>query len=220
MEDLIRMFCQRVFAAINDVTNRTTKQEELDKIISKRNERFAKRLDIGDKVQFPRLIYSHFGIFVGMMNITKEQDNIEQKFDGDIAHLTDLPTAQGLPFKKSIRPENNAIQLGHFLDIAGKSVALKNHELDRIYSPLPKEVIKGKAIEKLGNVGYNLFNGNCEHFANYCRYNRPISNQVLSLSALLTYGIFWTIFYLGKDNNLSLIVVYLAIKSYVFYFLF
>lgn len=67
------------------------------------------------------------------MNVTIEQDNIEQQFEGDIAHLTDLPTAQDLPFKVSIRPENNAIQLGHFMDIADKSVALKNHELDRIY---------------------------------------------------------------------------------------
>uniref|UniRef100_A0A2C9LVE3 LRAT domain-containing protein n=1 Tax=Biomphalaria glabrata TaxID=6526 RepID=A0A2C9LVE3_BIOGL len=219
MEDLVRILCQHVFAAINDVRNRTSQQVALDKAILNRNRRFAQLLDIGDKVQFPRKIYSHYGIFVGRMNVTIEQDNIEQQFDGDIAHLTDLPTAQDLPFKVSIRPENNAIQLGHFMDIADKSVALKNHELDRIYLPLPNEVIRAKAIKKLGDVGYNLFFGNCEHFANYCRYNRSISNQVLNVFAKISYGTFWISFYLTKDNvnKLSLILLYFAFK-YRMYF--
>ena len=43
---------------------------------------------------------------------------------------------------------------------------------------LSNEDIVSRAISKVGEVGYNIMFSNCEHFANWCRYNIQRSEQV------------------------------------------
>jgi len=35
-----------------------------------------------------------------------------------------------------------------------------------------------EALSKIGEIGYNLMWANCEHFAKFCRYGAPSSDQV------------------------------------------
>lgn len=35
-----------------------------------------------------------------------------------------------------------------------------------------------RAMEMIGEIGYNVLWSNCEHFASYCRYGRHKSDQV------------------------------------------
>ena len=44
-------------------------------------------------------------------------------------------------------------------------------------SPIAMENME-KALEMVGKEGYSYLFGNCETFANYCRYGEPVSFQV------------------------------------------
>ncbi|XP_078335388.1 uncharacterized protein LOC111135554 isoform X2 [Crassostrea virginica] len=53
-------------------------------------------------------------------------------------------------------------------------------------SPIAMENME-KALEMVGKEGYSYLFGNCETFANYCRYGEPVSFQaVFALELLMT----------------------------------
>lgn len=43
----------------------------------------------------------------------------------------------------------------------------------------PPEVVLERAVEKIGEMGYNVFKNNCEHFATFCKTGRKICAQVV-----------------------------------------
>lgn len=49
---------------------------------------------------------------------------------------------------------------------------------NKMFRPLPVEMIIEKAESSLNQLGYNLIYDNCEHFATGCRYGEEVSQQV------------------------------------------
>ncbi|VDN17201.1 unnamed protein product [Gongylonema pulchrum] len=53
-----------------------------------------------------------------------------------------------------------------------------NNSLDRERRPFPPAIVVNRALLMLGSSNYNILWNNCEHFANYCRYDLRESSQV------------------------------------------
>ena len=58
-----------------------------------------------------------------------------------------------------------------------KKVGVYNR-YDGKYNPLPVDKIVERAESKLGPAKYDVLRENCEHFANWCRYDKDRSEQV------------------------------------------
>ncbi len=117
-------------------------------------------LNIGDIIVAVRWggTYLHYGVYVGNRNIVHFSYHHDEKIrDTRIIKTSyaefsnDSPTFRE-PLREGMTPNS------------GKETA-------RI-----AEDMKGN---KFG--GYNLLNNNCEHFANYCKYNKKISYQIEDL---------------------------------------
>ncbi|XP_012934727.1 phospholipase A and acyltransferase 2 [Aplysia californica] len=119
------------------------------------NKRVLESLRKGDRVQFKRSLYSHWGVYIG---------------SGKIIHLTRRNAERGGP-KGVVREDD-------FWDAVGGDCAYKNNSRDNKSRPLPPDEIVKRAKSMLGDAGYNLLKDNCEHFANWCRYGETESQQV------------------------------------------
>lgn len=100
-------------------------------------------------------------------------------------YLSDEEVIQfGLPFDmlrpkeevKVLKSDINDFLQGGFLEVRvydKKEKKLKNSEED---------IIK-IALAKIGEDGYDIVHNNCEHFANYCVFNKKESKQVDDIRA-------------------------------------
>lgn len=123
----------------------------------------------GDLVKFHRCGYYHWAVYIGASEVVhiSEQTSYENQ-SGKNVLLASLEISQ-----VNIIVEN-------FWAVAGSSAAFKANERDKDWKPLPCEEIVERALSfvGLGNVQYNVFSCNCEHFAKWCRYDQFHSDQV------------------------------------------
>ncbi|XP_076436723.1 phospholipase A and acyltransferase 3-like [Babylonia areolata] len=134
------------------------------------NLQLLEQLEVGDLIQFPRGLYSHWAVYIGEGEVAHlagdGDDGIDGKFDS-----THLFTVSGRSFRKAF------VKVDRFLEVAGNSKAVRNNRKDKELTPLPADRIVGNALMKLGEVGYNVLYKNCEHFASWCRYGEEKSDQ-------------------------------------------
>ncbi|XP_049319243.1 phospholipase A and acyltransferase 4-like [Astyanax mexicanus] len=110
--------------------------------------------NVGDLIEFSRVIYSHWAVYVG---------------DGYVIHLT----------KNKNKPNKGEVKRDRLLYVAGCFRYKVNNILDYKYERKEIELILQDANSALGkNVTYNLVTHNCEHFATNLRYGKPESLQV------------------------------------------
>lgn len=110
----------------------------------------------GDIIYTDRGLYKHYGVYVG---------------SGQVIHYAG--------------PKGHEINAS-MADIIKTSIPefLKGGKLfiqpDRTKNPLPAYKIIQRAESAVGKCKgeYNLVINNCEHFANWCRYGKPVSKQV------------------------------------------
>ncbi|KAL8562986.1 hypothetical protein ACOMHN_004678 [Nucella lapillus] len=138
--------------------------------IRSHNSRLLSQLEVGDLLQFPRGVYSHWAVYIGEGEVAHlagdDDDGINGKVDS-----THLFTICGQNFRKAF------VKVDRFLEVAGRSKAIRNNRKDKQFEPLPADHIVGNALMKLGEVGYNVLYQNCEHFASWCRYGEGKSDQ-------------------------------------------
>ncbi|XP_066299031.1 phospholipase A and acyltransferase 3-like [Branchiostoma lanceolatum] len=117
------------------------------------NDDVLSRCKEGDLLEFYRISYSHWGVYVGdEMVIHRTEDNGTVKVKED-----------------------------WFWSVVGNSLVEINNRLDSWFmgwAPLPRKKIVKRARSKLGEVGYSTMMNNCEHFATWCRYGVAQSDQV------------------------------------------
>ncbi|KAH9492936.1 Phospholipase A and acyltransferase 3 [Bulinus truncatus] len=118
---------------------------------------------VGDMIEFPRGIYSHWGIYTG---------------NGKVIHLTG--DTNDIAFQSP-----STVRIDDFWKIAGESKAMVNNFLDSEFEHLPEKYIVSNAMSKLGAEGYNLIFLNCEHFVTWCRYGKAKSRQVQTVAHTL-----------------------------------
>lgn len=129
-----------------------------DIIYAKRN----KHASIG--VPWPE--YKHFGVYIGDFQVIH--------FSGSKGHETDAALAD------IIQTSLRQFLKGDFLFIQDDSEIA---EYDNTLKPFPADVIIQRAKTELGKHkgDYNLFTKNCEHFANWCRYDKKFSRQITEI---------------------------------------
>uniref|UniRef100_A0A452I8G5 LRAT domain-containing protein n=1 Tax=Gopherus agassizii TaxID=38772 RepID=A0A452I8G5_9SAUR len=107
----------------------------------------------GDLIEFQRVGYQHWGIYVGK---------------GYVVHFT-FPEF----FKAKVQKER-------LRNVARVSSYAVNNQLDKKHPPLPLSHVVKRAEHLVGkNIDYNLVMSNCEHFATLIRYGIAESQQVM-----------------------------------------
>ncbi|XP_046560867.1 phospholipase A and acyltransferase 3-like [Haliotis rubra] len=127
--------------------------------IQKHNDAVLSSLEPGDQVEFGRVLYSHWGVYIG---------------DGFVIHLASL---DGESFRKT---EKAVVRRDKIQDVAKKCKMNKNNSKGRRYrlKTFSKSEIVERAKSQLGRKGYNMLASNCEHFVSWCCYDIEISDQV------------------------------------------
>ncbi|PVD21567.1 hypothetical protein C0Q70_17365 [Pomacea canaliculata] len=138
----------------------------------------------GDLIEFPRGVYSHWAVYIGNEDVIHlagdDNDGINAEMHS--AHLTSF---SGQCFEKAVIRQDN------FFDVAGLSKAKRNNDRDGKKQPLPRSQIVKNAKSRLDEVGFNVLNRNCQHFATWCRYGVASSDQVdfLLVATVLSVGV-------------------------------
>ncbi|XP_035698725.1 uncharacterized protein LOC118431590 [Branchiostoma floridae] len=112
----------------------------------------------GDLLEFERVGYSHWGVYVGDYNV--------------IHRTEDNGTAR-------IREDS-------FWTVVGDDKAKINNSFDGTMTAMPGWKVVERARSKLGRTGYNTLFRNCEHFATWCRYGKAVSIQSITVATVST----------------------------------
>ncbi|XP_038061949.1 phospholipase A and acyltransferase 3-like [Patiria miniata] len=140
----------------------------------------------GDRLEIDNGIYAHWGIYVGRYQHMEHAVIHFGMFDKRAAFSK--KKISGSAFAAGQKPEIRANTIGKIL--GGSDKVRINNSRDEQVKPLDPDVIIKVAKELHQNktpINYDLFNYNCEHFVNLCRYDKPHSDQ--STDALLTIGV-------------------------------
>lgn len=129
------------------------------------------QFEIGDLLEIARKGYSHWGVYAG---------------DGYIIHLTSIDSPCGgiIDIFKRILSKT-VVKREKLYDVLKKSKVIANNLLDRKLKAKLKEETFNFAEECLGKEGYSVLFGNCETFANMCRYGNPVSFQAVNIMKIL-----------------------------------
>ncbi|KAH7730938.1 NC domain containing protein [Aphelenchoides avenae] len=133
-------------------------------------------LELGDLVEFSRVLrraapYIHWGVYIGVV------DGVQC-----LAHLSTETSDLGLDTKNELATKivsgcTAQVRSDPFFQVAGECLCRINNTLDARERPFPPSIITERAIQKLGQGGYNVLFNNCEHFAKWCRYGARESEQ-------------------------------------------
>lgn len=117
-------------------------------------------LQVGDLVEFDRIVYEHWAVYVGDNKI------VHYKKVGEVGKIVheDIDSYINGCFVLFRRPKKGK------MGIVNRVV----HESPHFSG---KQVAE-RALSKVGMTGYNLLFKNCEHFAKWCKYNVPMSEQI------------------------------------------
>lgn len=117
-----------------------------------------KKPNYGDHIRVNRGLYYHHGIYAA--------DNCIIHFaSNEKGHETDLKYASICLTNIDDFRKESIVEVREFTDI------------ELISKREPSEIINF-AFTKLGETGYDIFNNNCEHFANECLFGEAKSSQV------------------------------------------
>ncbi|XP_042326303.1 phospholipase A and acyltransferase 2-like [Sceloporus undulatus] len=119
--------------------------------------------NLGDMIQFQRVGYQHWGIYVG---------------NGRVIHFT-LPD-WGETWRRVFagEPQTATVQFDRLEDVAGTLPYAVCNQFDAEQPPLSPDDIVRRAQSLVGlQLPYDLMRSNCEHFATMMRYGTPQDGQ-------------------------------------------
>ncbi|KAM7177348.1 phospholipase A and acyltransferase 2-like isoform 2-T2 [Macrochelys suwanniensis] len=122
-------------------------------------------LEPGDLIEFQRMGYQHWGIYVGK---------------GHVVHFTFPELEEGLNNILNGEFVKAKVQKERLRNVAHVSNYAVNNQLDKKHPPLPLPHVVKRAEHLVGkNIDYNLVMSNCEHFATMMRYGIAESQQAV-----------------------------------------
>ncbi|XP_060065789.1 phospholipase A and acyltransferase 2-like isoform X2 [Ylistrum balloti] len=133
------------------------------------NATLLNELEVGDMVEFPRWLYSHWGVYIGEGRIVHLSGGNESS---DAIDKGSCFTICGKYFDKAW------VKVDNFLEVAHDCKAKKNNGKDRKCRPRQAHEMVRIALDMVGEIGYNALWNNCEHFAAFIRYGEKWSEQV------------------------------------------
>uniref|UniRef100_A0A8C5R973 LRAT domain-containing protein n=1 Tax=Leptobrachium leishanense TaxID=445787 RepID=A0A8C5R973_9ANUR len=114
----------------------------------------------GDLIEYQRLGYQHWGIYVG---------------DGFVVHLTDQ---DGFSSISSAFGASAVVRKDRMERVAAGCYYKVNNKYDGKRTPLPIRKVVHAALDKVGEtLNYSLTSENCEHFVTELRYGESFSDQ-------------------------------------------
>ncbi|XP_063074474.1 lecithin retinol acyltransferase a [Engraulis encrasicolus] len=130
----------------------------------------------GDLLEVQRTLFTHFGIYLGDNKVAHLMPDImplltvnEKKIN---AVVTNKRLVLGCIYKKaSIRVDT----VGDFA--YGARIFVNSVDGRMKTKALAQEDVAQRAEKMVGDIPYSLLWYNCEHFATYCRYDSPVSEQ-------------------------------------------
>lgn len=165
------------------------------------NHRVLDTLKRGDAVQFKRTGYSHWGLYEGnkqIIHMTAPRPDAES----GSSHVSSGSSFCGLNIDKAVIKEDD------FFHVAGDSKAYKNNSKDKDL-PVTRSAdeIIAVAYSLMGNINYNIFRQNCEHFVSFCRNGMPKSvqaeNAKIAVVVLLVLAVLAVVLVLAKRTKNS-----------------
>uniref|UniRef100_A0A0N5CCZ1 LRAT domain-containing protein n=1 Tax=Strongyloides papillosus TaxID=174720 RepID=A0A0N5CCZ1_STREA len=143
----------------------------------------AKKLETGDLVEIRRTssiglpIYNHWAVYVGFANgIHKVVHLTNGNYNNGPNLFVNLFSSTSSTSTNN-HEKNPSISIENFFDVCGNDQCRINNSMDKKYKPLSQSDIYDRALSKVGEHGYSVFNINCEHFAKWSRYNISTSDQ-------------------------------------------
>jgi len=117
-----------------------------------------------DQIRVNRGLYYHYGIY--------ESDDVVYQFASPKGSEISEETAT-----------INTISLKDFLN--GGKLEVRDYTDEELKNKRTPNEIINYAKDHLGEMGYNLINNNCEHFANRATFGKSESSQVNDILSLL-----------------------------------
>ncbi|XP_033725600.1 phospholipase A and acyltransferase 1-like isoform X2 [Pecten maximus] len=114
--------------------------------VDSHNATVLRELEVGDLVEFPRSLYSHWGVYIG---------------DGQIVHLTggDGGSSNAFSFGSVFSVfvvQKACVKIEDFIKVTEGCKAIRNNGKDRVCRPLhPREIVR-RAKEMVGEIDYNV----------------------------------------------------------------
>ncbi|XP_038061974.1 phospholipase A and acyltransferase 2-like [Patiria miniata] len=138
-----------------------------------------RKLGVGDRLEFNRGLYAHWGMYVGRFQGMRHAVVHFGVFEKGL----ECPKKKksGRAFAASQKPEIRADTIGKILGGSGE-VRINNTRDNEVEPLRPNDIIE-KTKSNLRDktpTAYNLYGNNCEHFVNRCRYGTPHSEQLCS----------------------------------------
>jgi hypothetical protein len=128
----------------------------------------ARKVKRGDVVGVPRMLYEHYGIYIGdnkVIEYTLAENRLKIEIrKTHIKHFLGNSTTFFILDCEFEKPLKSA-------------PIIYRDEMKRRKVFSPEETVK-RAESRLGEVQYNLISNNCEHFAIWCKTGLSISYQV------------------------------------------
>ncbi|XP_019624198.1 PREDICTED: uncharacterized protein LOC109469882 [Branchiostoma belcheri] len=129
-------------------------------LFRERNQDVLSSCKEGDLLEFHRLGYAHWAVYVG---------------NGRVIHRTE---DKGGKAGVMVREDD-------FWDVEENDRVTINNGMDKITDPLPGGKVVKRARSKLGETGYNMMFKNCEHFVRWCRYGVKFSGQAMAAGSVI-----------------------------------
>ena len=118
---------------------------------------------LGDIICFKRLMYTHYGVYIGNNNIIHK----DRKFrNGSNARISNINDVNGIPY---IKPD---------------PIYIKSLKLEA-YDTYTRHTVVERAYSMLDDKYYNMFTDNCEHFVTLIKYNKKASTQATKLKKII-----------------------------------
>nr|XP_034300114.1 phospholipase A and acyltransferase 2 isoform X2 [Crassostrea gigas] len=136
------------------------------------------RARIGDQLEFHRGVYSHWAVYVGNEEVI-HLAGINSTCTSNRNHRF---TIGGKIFAQA------EVKRESVWEVIRDSKVEINNDKDKSCRPLrPHEIVR-KAMGMIGDIGYNVFRQNCEHFAAFCRYGVAWSKQADKITETIMVG--------------------------------
>uniref|UniRef100_A0AC34EZH9 LRAT domain-containing protein n=1 Tax=Panagrolaimus sp. ES5 TaxID=591445 RepID=A0AC34EZH9_9BILA len=141
-------------------------------------------LEIGDLIEFRRLIgtriaYTHWALYID-----------EVGSEHYAVHLSTESSDFGKEDKAEIRSKltlngsSAQVRRDPISHISAGCQCRINNSMDFRNKPFPPNIIRERALNRLGTGGYNIFYNNCEHFVKECRYGSRESSQAALITSI------------------------------------
>uniref|UniRef100_A0AC35TVC5 LRAT domain-containing protein n=1 Tax=Rhabditophanes sp. KR3021 TaxID=114890 RepID=A0AC35TVC5_9BILA len=174
-----------------DISNTSNwmKSDDLIKVVTK-----------GDLIEIKRksqrcinlLSYNHWGVYLGDGRLGHYVES-DWKSGGVTRSFPDTPW--GIENKK-LEINVYFVTIDDLAKACEGDYCRKNNKYDREFPIFPDDAIARRVISRIGESDYDLFSNNCEHFANWARYNKHTSRQVMRLRNILIV-VFGTVVLIG-----------------------